>query len=138
MRKLIVLHRILKRTKAYYILALFVIFILIAAGLIYVFEPGINNYGDALWFSYATLFTIGYGDVIATSMLARVIAVLISIYATIVIALVTGVIVLFYQEHVSQSFNEAREEALERLKHVDEMSKDKLKELAEKIRKLDK
>ena len=56
------------------------------------------SYGDALWFCFATVTTIGYGDVTVHSVISRIMAVLLGIYGTIVVAVITSIIVNFYNE----------------------------------------
>ena len=56
------------------------------------------SYGDALWYSFAIITTIGFGDVSVTSPLSRVLSVILGIYGIIVVAVLTSIIVNFYNE----------------------------------------
>ena len=56
------------------------------------------TYGDALWFSFATITTIGYGDFSVTSYITRTLAVILGIYGILVVAIITSVVVNFYNE----------------------------------------
>ena len=136
MRRLKILNNILKRVKAYQIIGAFLIFVLIAAGIFWVSEPGITNYWDALWYAYANLFTIGFGDIVVTTPIARIVSVILTIYATLVIALVTGVIVAFYQALISKHYAKSKEFILEKLTHLPDLSKDELKKISEKIKEI--
>ena len=53
---------------------------------------------DALWYCFALVTTIGFGDVIVTSLVGRVLSVILGIYGIIVVALITSIIVNFYNE----------------------------------------
>ncbi len=61
-------------------------------------EPGINSYSDALWYCFALVTTIGFGDFTAVTFLGRMISVLLGIYGIIVVAVITSIIVNFYNE----------------------------------------
>ena len=137
MKRVIVLHRILKRTNAYVIIVNFVLVVFAFAFIIFLCEPGITSYGDALWYVFADIFTVGFGDIVATTAPARILSVLLTVYATFVIAVVTGVVVSFYTELLSRKYSESREVILDSLSRLPELSKKELTELSEKIKKID-
>ena len=64
----------------------------------YSFDAEFANYGDALWYSFATVTTIGFGDVTAKEPITRVLSVILGLYGIIVVAVITSVIVNFYSE----------------------------------------
>ena len=66
MQKLRILKGILKRTKADRIILSFVISFFLDALFILLVEPELNSYGDALWYCYAVLSTVGFGDIVIT------------------------------------------------------------------------
>lgn len=138
MKRLIILHRILKRTKAYLILLNFVIVVFALAYVIFRCESGITSYGDALWYVFADIFTVGFGDIVVTTAPARILSVFLTIYTTFVIAVITGVAVSFYTELLSRKYHESRELVLESLSKLPELSKEELIELSEKVKKIDK
>lgn len=138
MIRLKILHRILKKTRAYYIIGLFVIFVLVVSLVFWAIEPDINNYGDALWYSYVNLFTIGFGDIVPMQPLSRILSVILTIYATIVIALITGVIVAFYQAICKDNINDSKEVIFDKLNNLDKLSKEELKEISEKFKQINK
>ena len=61
-------------------------------------EPLINNFPDALWYSFAVVTTIGFGDFAAETLLGRIITVFLGLYGIIVVAVITSIIVNFYNE----------------------------------------
>ena len=91
MKRLQVLRRVLRETGADKIWTGFLVQFFLSAAVIWLREPDMPRYGDALWYCYAVVTTIGFGDIVAQHFLSRVLSVLLSISAALVIALVTGV-----------------------------------------------
>ena len=96
--KIITLFKIVMRTYALeVILGLFTM--MVASSLIFMFyEDTITNFGDALWYSFAIVTTIGFGDYHAYTLVGRIVSVLLGIYGVLVIAIITSIIVNFYNE----------------------------------------
>ena len=96
--KLDVLRRIIRKTYAAEIL--FGMLLLITAFSIVLpnFEFGISGFGDALWYCFAIVTTIGFGDIAAVTIPGRIISVILGLYGLIVVALITSIIVNFYSE----------------------------------------
>ena len=61
-------------------------------------EAGFGSFGDALWYSFAVVTTIGFGDVVATTLVGRIITVILGLYGLVVVAVITSIIVNFYNE----------------------------------------
>ncbi len=61
-------------------------------------EPSITNYWDGMWYCFAIVTTIGFGDFYATSLLGRILSVILGIYGIVVVAILTSVVVSFYNE----------------------------------------
>ncbi len=61
-------------------------------------EPNIDDFGDALWYSFTVVTTIGFGDSVAITRIGRIITVVLGIYGIVVVAILTSVIVNFYNE----------------------------------------
>lgn len=65
----------------------------------FMLEPTVfKSYGDALWYSFAVITTIGFGDFAAIGLPCRILSVILGIYGIIVVAAITSVIVNFYTE----------------------------------------
>lgn len=56
------------------------------------------TYGDALWYSFSVVTTVGFGDIVAQTQLGRILTVILGIYGLIVVAVITSIIVNFYNE----------------------------------------
>ena len=136
MKRLRVLKNVLKRTKADQIIYGFVVFFLIEALIVLLVEPGITNYWDAIWYLYSVFSTAGFGDLVAVTVIGRILSILLTIYTTLVVAVVTGVIVAFYNDLVAMKYKASKAEILDKLEHLDQLSKEELTEISKKIREL--
>ena len=61
-------------------------------------EPNITNFPDALWYCFAVVTTIGFGDFVAVTPIGRVLTVFLGLYGLVVVAVITSIIVNFYNE----------------------------------------
>ncbi len=135
MKQLRVLRKILVRTNTDKILITYLIFVLISGLVILFVDPDIKSYGDALWYLYAVISTAGFGDIVVTTMIAKVVSLLVTVYSILVIAIVTGVVVNFYTEITELSKKETLTAFIDRLQHLDTMSKEELKEISQQVKK---
>lgn len=60
------------------------------------FEESITSYWDAMWYCFAVITTIGFGDFAASSTVGRILTVFLGIYGIVVVAILTSVIVSYY------------------------------------------
>lgn len=73
--------------------------LMVASSLVFmVYEPTIENFGDALWYSFAVVTTIGFGDFAAETLIGRILTVILGVYGVVVVAILTSIIVNFYNE----------------------------------------
>lgn len=61
-------------------------------------EEGIESFPDALWYCFAVVTTIGFGDIVAVTPIGRVLTVILGLYGLVVVAVITSIIVNFYNE----------------------------------------
>jgi hypothetical protein len=61
-------------------------------------EPKMNSLKDGLWYCFAIVTTIGFGDITATTTIGQILSVILGMYGIIVVALITSVIVNYYGE----------------------------------------
>lgn len=135
MKKLRILGAVLRKTKADKIIFGFVVFLFACAFIIMLVEPDINRYADALWYCYAVFSTIGFGDIVATAFVTKVLSVLITVYALFAVAVVTGVVVSFYNGCVEQQYKDSKAAFIDKLQRLPELSKEELEEIAQKAKK---
>ena len=135
MKRLRVLKNILVKTNTHKILITYLIFVLFCALLILFIEPQISTYGDALWYLYAVISTAGFGDIVVTTAIAKILSLLVTMYSTLVIAIVTGVVVNFYTEITELSKKETLTAFMDKLERLDTLSKDELKEISDGVKR---
>lgn len=94
------LREIVQQTYAAEIIAgLFLLIASFSFVMLYTDSASFNDdYGNALWYNFAVVTTIGFGDITVTSFIGRVLTVILGIYGIIVVALITSIIVNFYGE----------------------------------------
>lgn len=96
--KVSVLKRIIRKTYAAEILFGMLLLIVAVSIVLPGLEPGIERFADGLWYCFAIVTTIGFGDITATTGIGRLLSVLLGIYGIIVVSLITSIIVNFYNE----------------------------------------
>ena len=104
-----VLRKIIRKTFAAEILFGLVLLIGSFSFVFQALEPDIKTYFDAIWFCFSVVTTIGFGDLAVASLLSRALAIILGIYGIFVVALVTSIIVNFYNEVKDENKDEAEE-----------------------------
>lgn len=93
-----ILKKIIRKTYAAEILFGIVLLIVAFSLILPAFEESIPTFWDALWYCFAIVTTIGFGDITAVSVAGRILSVILGIYGIIVVSLITSIIVNFYGE----------------------------------------
>lgn len=70
------------------------------------------TYPDALWYCFAVVTTIGFGDIVVTNVVCRILSVILGLYGILVVAAFTSVIVNFYNETKNKSSKEEKDTIL--------------------------
>lgn len=116
----------------------YIVWFFIAAIPIWIWEPHIDTYQDSLWFCFASATTIGYGDVAAVTLIGRIITVILSIYSVAVIAIFTAVVTSFFTDMARLKASDSAREFSDDLEHLEELSKEELKILSQRIKEYQK
>lgn len=98
-----VLSVILKKTHSDRIATGFIGYFLLTSFLILLVEPGIHTYGDAVWYAFAVITTIGFGDLVAVTAIGRILTILLALYGILILALIPGIVTSYYLEAVKRT-----------------------------------
>ena len=134
MKRLRVLWNVIRLTGASYVFIGFVVVLAGAAVALPRVEPGIPTLGDALWYLFVSFTTIGFGDLTAVTFAGRLITVVVALYGIVVVALLTGVVVGFYNELLKVRARSSLAEFVDELEHLPELSPEQLQDLSERVR----
>ena len=93
-----VLKKIVRKTYAAEIILGLLLLIFSFAYVFAYIEEGIGSFENGLWYCFAIVTTIGFGDFTATSLIGRALSVILGVYGIVVVALITSIIVNFYGE----------------------------------------
>ena len=125
---------IMKHTHTDKVLLTSLVFVFVDAALIWAFEPTLKTYREALWYCYAVISTAGFGDVVVTTFIPKLLSVLLTAYSLLVIAIITGVIANYYMQVLQARDKETLVHFMDRVEQLPELSKEELAELAEKVK----
>ena len=135
MKKLKLAWTIFKKMNADKIIITFLLFILIGSFILVITEPQTNNLFDGFWYLFISFTTIGFGDIVVTTIIGKIITMIIALYGIFIVALITGILINYYQEFNKLKENESIELFLNKLENLEKLSNDELKEISDKIRK---
>ena len=99
-------------------------------------EPGINTYGDAIWYLFVSCTTIGFGDFAAVTFVGRMLTVIMTVYEILLVAMLAGVVVSIYLEVAQKRQQETATVFLDKMTHLTELSPEELAEIETKAKKL--
>ena len=136
MKKLRLLWMITKRIQADKIFYIFIAGFFISAGIITYVEPGITTYGDGLWYTFVAGTSIGFGDIVATTTIGRLLTVYVTLSQIAIIAIVPGILVSYYMEVIHRREKESVTLFLDKMEHLPELSKEELEEISRRIKKI--
>lgn len=131
----IILWRTIKAVGAQRIFVIYLVFLLANCVVFRVVEPEtFTSYGDAIWYCFQIITTIGFGDVVPSTALVRVLSIVVGLSALFVVALLTGVTVSFFNEKMRLRRNESFLEFDHEMEHLTELSSDQLARLEDQYR----
>ncbi|MBO4286084.1 MAG: two pore domain potassium channel family protein [Bacilli bacterium] len=122
--------QILKKTYSIEILYGLIVLVVATALVLTITEDNMSI-GDALWYCFALVTTIGFGDVTAVTIVGRILSVILGIYGIIVVALITSIIVNFYNETKHDRDDEEDEVLKEELKELNDQRKEEVEKKAD-------
>ncbi len=101
--KLDVLKEIIRKTYAAEIMSGLLLLIVAFSYVLSFIDEAFASFWDALWYCFAVVTTIGFGDLTPTTEIGRLLSVILGLYGIVVVALITSIIVNFYGEMKKES-----------------------------------
>lgn len=84
------------------VLAFAVTYIIISSLVIFHVEPGFKDFFEALYWATISLTTVGYGDIVPTTMFGRIVTMVSSVIGIAVIALPSGIVTAGYMKALEE------------------------------------
>ena len=134
-KRLHLLFVVLRRSGVYKALLGFLGVYLFCTTVVLIAEPKIERFDDALWFLWAVSTTVGLGDITAVTFAGRVAAVICSLCAITTTALITGVIVDYFNEERQRQYDESLTLFLDKLERLPELDRDELVKISKKVKR---
>ena len=129
-----ILRRVMRQSGASRIWAGFLVFYFFCALVIWLWEPTIRTLWDGIWYCYEVVTTIGFGDMTVISVPAKSLSILLSVYAVLVIAIVTGVVVNYFIQLVELRQKGSLTTLIDKLERLPELSPEELEQIARQVR----
>lgn len=134
MKKLRLLWVILKSFNAEKICIGFLGYTALVSFIFRAVEPNIDTYGDSIWYCFAVITTIGFGDITAITPIGRITTIMLGFYSMFIVSLITGVFATYFIEFQKIKANESAVLFIEKLENLENLSKDELRELSTKVK----
>jgi voltage-gated potassium channel len=113
------LRRIMGPYQGAYALLIGMLSVVTAALLTLAFEEGVNpeiaNFGDALWWAFVTITTVGYGDISPVTSAGRAVAVYLMIVGIALFGIITAAVAAFFVESSASSEEQTLETRIKEL-----------------------
>ena len=136
MSKLKILWKVIRHLDFDKMIIGFLISYIIASAIVMAAEPGVDSMSDALWYMFVACTSIGFGDIVATTFIGRILTVIITIMEVMLVAMFSGVVVSFYLEIVRRTDEANISVFLDKLEHATDLSQEELKEIEEKVKRI--
>ena len=136
MKKIKNMFKILRQTGIDKLLSSYILLVFICAVLLVLIEPTFHSLMDGIWYSVVTIATVGFGDLVVTTTLGKVISIILILSGVLIVALLTGTLVNYYN-----TLNEIRQKdkfmkMLDKLEVLPSLSKEELGKIAEEIKEI--
>lgn len=134
-QSLAVLANAFRQIGGYGLFAAYGAFLVVCCILLCALEPEtFPVFGNAVWYLFQAVTTIGFGDIVAHSTACRVITILVGLSSLFVVALITGTVVNYYNEMMRLRKNESIMAFDAHMRKLTKLSPSELSELEQSYR----
>ena len=130
-----VLRRVLRQTRFFETLGVYFIVFFALAYLIFRREDVFETYGNALWYCFELVKTIGFGEAVAVTPVGRLLSIILSMYSIGMIAIITSTVVTYHRAKLRTMEEDKLELMMDKLERLPELSSEELKEISESVRR---
>lgn len=134
MKKLKIIYNIFKTTGLIKFISFYLFCFLVVTTILRYTDPNIKTFEDGLWYCFISSATIGFGDIVVTTTLGKLLTVFLSLYSLLLIGFIPGIIVTYFGEFNKVKSNESVVSFLDKLEHLDELSKEELRSISNKVK----
>lgn len=128
-------YKVLRHTGAIKIFFAYLGVLLIGGVLLRVLEPfNYSSVWQGIWYCFVASTTIGFGDLVAATVLGKIITIVVTIFGILTVAMVPGVAVGYYMEYLKAKENETISTFLEKLDHLPDLSHEELVDLSDRVK----
>ena len=125
---------VVKAAGLQYVTTVFGIMFVVCSVLVTLSEPEINSLGDAMWYCFTAVTTIGFGDYAAVTPVGRLAVVVLSLFSIFYLAGITGAFVTFVSDILRQDRDASLVKFMDQLEHLTELSPAELEGISAKVR----
>lgn len=111
----------------------FAVYYVFTCLVLWVVDPSLSNIGDAFWFGFMIITTIGFGDFTVTSWIGRLVTALLGIYGIVLFGFVCGVGASYLFEKTRIGQEESVSQMIWQLEHLDQLDDQERKTLKGRI-----
>lgn len=137
----IVLKQVLRETRFGQFTLAFLVAFFACSVVVWLTGDSGETFFEGIWFSFQVVSTIGFGDVVTTHIVARIIAMILSVISIFYLAIITGVVVSFFNQSIRARQRNTLENYITRLEYlkgkVPSQSSERIGEIIEKLQRLE-
>ena len=123
----------LKKTYLDKAIACSIIFVILITILVWFVDTGISDFGTAIWYTFASMTSTGYGDVVPTTISGRIVGIVAMIGGILIFSLMTAIISSAYVSRLNRENRQDMESKIDDLtRNVEELNR-KIDELSKKM-----
>ena len=130
-----ILWQVVKAAGLLPVTAVFAVLFVVTSVVVWVFESDVSTFGDAAWFVFAVVTTVGLGDFTCGTAVGRLATIVMSLYSNFYLALVTGAVVSYCSKRLMAQKDESIAGFIDKLERLPELSHVELVEISEQVKK---